>query len=57
MGWNSWNRFGCEVNCDLHPFDCISESLLMEMADAMVLEGLKYGTLLSVSPLNGQACS
>jgi hypothetical protein len=42
MGWNSWNRFGCEVNCDIHPFDCISQSLLMEMADAMVLEGLKY---------------
>ncbi|MCI1282092.1 MAG: glycoside hydrolase family 27 protein, partial [Prevotella sp.] len=26
MGWNSWNKFGCDV----------SEQLLMKMADAMV---------------------
>ena len=26
MGWNSWNRFGCDVN----------EQLLMEAADAIV---------------------
>ncbi|GET25594.1 hypothetical protein [Prolixibacter sp. NT017] len=26
MGWNSWNKFGCNV----------SENLIMEMADAMV---------------------
>lgn len=26
MGWNSWNKFGCDVN----------EQLLMEAADAMV---------------------
>lgn len=26
MGWNSWNKFGCNV----------SEKLIMEMADAMV---------------------
>lgn len=31
MGWSSWNKFGCNV----------SESLLKEMADAMVASGMK----------------
>ena len=31
MGWNSWNRFGCDV----------SEKLIMEMAEAMVASGMK----------------
>ena len=31
MGWNSWNKFGCNVN----------EKLIREMADAMVSSGLK----------------
>jgi len=31
MGWNSWNKFGCNV----------SEELLMGMADAMVSSGMK----------------
>lgn len=31
MGWNSWNKFGCDV----------SESLMKEMADAMVESGMK----------------
>ncbi len=31
MGWNSWNKFGCEV----------SEQLIREMADAMVSSGLQ----------------
>ena len=31
MGWNSWNRFGCNIN----------ESLIMEIADAMVATGMK----------------
>lgn len=31
MGWNSWNKFGCNV----------SEQLIMEMADAMVSSGMK----------------
>lgn len=30
MGWNSWNKFGCNV----------SEKLIMEMADAMVNTGM-----------------
>ena len=31
MGWNSWNKFGCNV----------SESLIMQMADAMVSSGMQ----------------
>lgn len=31
MGWNSWNKFGCNV----------SETLIREMADAMVTSGMK----------------
>ena len=31
MGWNSWNNFGCDV----------SETLLMEIADAMVESGMR----------------
>jgi alpha-galactosidase len=31
MGWNSWNYFACEVN----------ESLIMEVADAMVESGMR----------------
>jgi alpha-galactosidase len=31
MGWNSWNKFGCDVN----------EEMIMEMADAMVESGMR----------------
>ena len=31
MGWNSWNKFGCNV----------SEQLIKEMADAMIATGMK----------------
>jgi alpha-galactosidase len=30
-GWNSWNKYGCNVD----------EKLIMEMADAMVVNGMK----------------
>jgi len=31
MGWNSWNKFGCNVN----------EDMIKEMADAMVFSGMR----------------
>ncbi|HEX9112472.1 MAG TPA: glycoside hydrolase family 27 protein, partial [Terriglobales bacterium] len=31
MGWNSWNKFGCDV----------SEDLIRQIADAMVTSGMK----------------
>ena len=31
MGWNSWNKFGCNIN----------ETIVREMADAMVSTGMR----------------
>lgn len=41
MGWMSWERFRCITDCAKHPKECISENLIMEMADIMVDEGLE----------------
>ncbi|CAB3251199.1 unnamed protein product [Arctia plantaginis] len=39
MGWLSWLRFGCTIDCDSQPTECISENLIMRTADLMVSEG------------------
>jgi hypothetical protein len=39
MGFLSWARFTCTVDCDKFPEDCISERLYKEMADALVAGG------------------
>jgi alpha-galactosidase len=39
MGWNSWNRFGCDVN----------EELVRETADAMVASGMRDAGYLYVN--------
>jgi len=39
MGWLSWERFRCDTDCQAHPDTCISEKLIMQMADLMVSEG------------------
>ena len=41
MGWMSWARFECELNCQKHPNDCINEQLYKQMADRMVEDGFK----------------
>uniref|UniRef100_A0A0B7A7V6 Alpha-galactosidase n=1 Tax=Arion vulgaris TaxID=1028688 RepID=A0A0B7A7V6_9EUPU len=41
MGWLSWERFRCNVDCVNDPDNCISEKLFMTMADMMVSEGYK----------------
>ena len=41
MGWLSWARFRCIVDCDKYPTDCISARLYMEMADELVRGGWK----------------
>mmetsp|Transcript_70538 Transcript_70538/g.131957 ORF Transcript_70538/g.131957 Transcript_70538/m.131957 type:complete len:464 (-) Transcript_70538:24-1415(-) len=38
-GWMTWERFTCEVDCERFPENCISERLILTMADAMVAEG------------------
>lgn len=39
MGWLAWERFRCNVDCENDPYNCISESLFMTMADLLVSEG------------------
>ncbi|CAG5114833.1 unnamed protein product, partial [Candidula unifasciata] len=41
MGWLSWERFRCNVDCQNDPDNCISEKLYMKMADLMVSEGYR----------------
>uniref|UniRef100_A0A8R1TWT8 Alpha-galactosidase n=1 Tax=Onchocerca volvulus TaxID=6282 RepID=A0A8R1TWT8_ONCVO len=39
MGWMSWTKFYCQMDCVQHPFTCINEKLYMDMADRMVEDG------------------
>lgn len=41
MGWLSWQRFRCNTDCINDPDNCISERLLMKMADIMASEGYR----------------
>ena len=40
MGWLSWERYGCEIDCKTFPNQCISEKLYTSMADKLVELGL-----------------
>lgn len=39
MGWLSWTKFMCQVDCVHHPLSCINQQLYMDMADHMVSDG------------------
>jgi alpha-N-acetylgalactosaminidase len=41
MGWLSWERFGCNVNCKDDADNCISESLYLQQAQRLVLDGYR----------------
>ncbi len=41
MGWLSWERFGCVIDCQTFPDSCINERLYKEMADRIVEDGFK----------------
>ncbi|XP_018495227.1 alpha-N-acetylgalactosaminidase [Galendromus occidentalis] len=41
MGWISWERFRCEIDCDQYPNDCISENLYKRIADELVDGGYR----------------
>ncbi|XP_076359755.1 alpha-N-acetylgalactosaminidase-like [Tachypleus tridentatus] len=41
MGWLSWERFLCNIDCDHDPQNCISERLYKDMADRLVHDGFK----------------
>uniref|UniRef100_F1L2I1 Alpha-galactosidase n=1 Tax=Ascaris suum TaxID=6253 RepID=F1L2I1_ASCSU len=42
MGWMSWTKFYCEMDCRRHPFSCINEKLYMDMADRLVEDGYAH---------------
>jgi len=39
MGWLTWERFRCNIDCDHDPDNCIGEKLMMDMADRMAADG------------------
>ena len=39
MGWLSWERFRCNLDCENFPDDCISEHLYKSMADHISTDG------------------
>jgi hypothetical protein len=39
MGWLTWERFRCNIDCDNDPENCISERLIREMADRISDDG------------------
>ena len=41
MGWLSWERFTCNIDCVNYPHNCINEQLYKDMADRMVQDGFK----------------
>lgn len=41
MGWLSWERFLCNIDCTRDPKNCISEQLYKDMADRLVQDGFK----------------
>ncbi|KAH8025400.1 hypothetical protein HPB51_007712 [Rhipicephalus microplus] len=41
MGWMSWERFRCNVDCYKDPDNCLSEKLFMRMADHLADDGYR----------------
>lgn len=39
MGWLAWERFRCNTDCANDPYNCISQTLFMQMAEVMAYEG------------------
>ncbi|XP_037071760.1 alpha-galactosidase A-like, partial [Pollicipes pollicipes] len=39
MGWLTWERFRCNIDCENEPDSCISEQLMRDMADRMQQDG------------------
>ncbi|KAH8874615.1 Alpha-N-acetylgalactosaminidase [Schistosoma japonicum] len=39
MGWMTWQRFRCQIDCKEYPNDCINENLIKRTADKLVLNG------------------
>ncbi|CAB0010582.1 unnamed protein product [Nesidiocoris tenuis] len=43
MGFNTWERFRCTVNCELYPDGCINENLIKKTADILSKDYLSAG--------------
>ena len=41
MGWLSWERFGCQINCTAYPDTCIHELLYLNQAYLLVSQGYR----------------
>lgn len=41
MGWMQWERFRCNLDCKNDPENCISEKLVMDIADRMERDGYR----------------
>lgn len=41
MGWMAWERFRCNIDCNKDPDKCISEELIMQMADRLAEDGYR----------------
>ncbi len=41
MGWLSWERYACNLDCANYPDSCINDKLYMNMADMLVAGGWK----------------
>ena len=39
MGWLSWERFTCTIDCQSYPNECINSQLYKSMADRLVADG------------------
>uniref|UniRef100_A0A4W5JLP6 Alpha-galactosidase n=1 Tax=Hucho hucho TaxID=62062 RepID=A0A4W5JLP6_9TELE len=41
MGWMSWERFRCNIDCENDSKNCISENIFRDMADRLAEDGWK----------------
>ncbi|XP_059150940.1 alpha-N-acetylgalactosaminidase-like isoform X2 [Physella acuta] len=41
MGWLSWQRFRCQIDCDNYPDECVNEDLYKAMADRLAADGYR----------------
>ncbi|XP_068100837.1 alpha-N-acetylgalactosaminidase isoform X2 [Hyperolius riggenbachi] len=39
MGWMTWERYRCNIDCKVDPENCVSEYLIKRIADAMASDG------------------
>uniref|UniRef100_A0A914EKD6 Alpha-galactosidase n=1 Tax=Acrobeloides nanus TaxID=290746 RepID=A0A914EKD6_9BILA len=48
MGWMSWTKFYCEIDCVKYPYGCINEDLYKSQADRLAEDGYREAGYVSV---------